>query len=129
MLSELTSKQLVKKIRNKEMTAEEFVSSSFERIRKLEEKVHAFITLNEDKALEKARKIDDKVSRGKPIGKLAGVTIAVKDNICTKGIRTTCASRMLENFVPPYNATVIEKIEKERPSWTMKSKSFQTIKN
>ncbi len=113
MLSELTSKEIVKKIRNKEMTAEECVLSSFERILKLEEKVHAFITLNKDKALEKARKIDDKISRGKTIGKLAGVTIAVKDNICTKGIRTTCASRMLENFVPPYNATVIEKIEKE----------------
>ena len=112
-LLELTAKKTVKKIRNKEITAKECVLTSLERIYKLEEKVHAFITLCEDSAFEKAHEIDEKISRGKSIGKLAGVIIAVKDNICTKGTRTTCSSRMLENFVPPYNATVIEKIERE----------------
>ena len=112
-LHELTAKQIVEKIRDKEITAEECVSSIFERISEVEDKVHAFITLVENEALKKARQIDEKVLKGESLGRLAGVPIAVKDNICTKGIRTTCSSRMLENFVPPYNATVIETAKKE----------------
>ncbi len=112
-LHELTAKEIVKKILERETTAEEFLLSSFRRIHETEDKVHAFVTIVEKEALEKAREIDKKASRGKPLGKLAGLAIAIKDNMCTKGIRTTCSSRMLENFIPPYNATVIEKIEKE----------------
>jgi len=112
-LRELTVKEIVEKIRNNAATAEEYVLSVFERIHRLEDRVHAFVTLVEEEALKKAREIDKKVSEGKPLGRLAGVAIAVKDNICTKGIRTTCSSRMLENFVPPYDATVIEKIKEE----------------
>jgi len=112
-LNELTAKEIVEKIRKKEATAEECLLSVFERIHEVEDEVRAFVTLAEEEALRKAREIDEKASRGKPLRRLAGVPVAVKDNICTKGIRTTCSSRMLESFVPPYDAEVIEKIKRE----------------
>jgi len=112
-LCELTAKEVVEKIRSKEATAEECVLSVFERIHRVEDRVLAFVTLIEEEALKKARETDKKVSEGKPLGRLAGVAIAVKDNICTKGIRTTCSSRMLEKFVPPYDADVIERVKGE----------------
>ncbi len=109
----LTARETVESIRNKEVTAEECVQAVFERIHKLEDKVNAFVTLVEKEALKKAGEIDRKVSAGKSIGKLAGVAVAVKDAICTQGIPTTCSSRMLKNFVPPYDAEVIERIKRE----------------
>ncbi|MDH5624304.1 MAG: amidase family protein, partial [Candidatus Bathyarchaeota archaeon] len=112
-LHALTAKEIVEKIRSKEATAEECVLSVFERILGVEDKVHAFVTLSEEEALKKARQVDEKVSEGKPLGRLAGIALAVKDSICTKGIRTTCSSRMLENFVPPYDADVIERVKEE----------------
>jgi len=112
-LWELTARETVEKIKTGETTAEECVLSIFERIRQVEGRVHAFVTLMEKEALEKARAVDEKVSKGKPLGKLAGVAVAVKDNICIRGTRTTCSSQMLENFVPPYDATVVEKIKGE----------------
>jgi aspartyl-tRNA(Asn)/glutamyl-tRNA(Gln) amidotransferase subunit A len=112
-LNELTAKETVRKIRSKEATAEECILSVFERIHEVEDKIHAFITLVEEDALRKAREIDEKVSKGKHLGRLAGVPVVVKDTICTNGIRTTCSSRMLENFVPPYDAEVIERIKME----------------
>jgi aspartyl-tRNA(Asn)/glutamyl-tRNA(Gln) amidotransferase subunit A len=112
-LHKLTAKETVENIRNKEVTAEECVQAIFERIHNLEDKVNAFVTLVEEEALKKAKEIDRKVSQGKKIGKLAGVTIAVKDAICTQKIPTTCSSRMLENFVPPYDAEVIKRIKRE----------------
>jgi len=110
---ELTAENIVSEIRSKQMTAEECVTSIFERIYEVEDKVHAYVTLVENEALEKAREIDQKALRGKRLGRLAGVPIAVKDTICTKGIHTTCSSRMLKSFIPPYDATVIEKIKIE----------------
>ncbi len=110
---EPTARGIVRKILDREMTAEECVTSFFERIHEAEEIVHAFVTITESEALEKAREIDEKVSKGEGVGKLAGVPIAVKDCICTKGIRTTCSSQMLETFTPPYDATVIERIKRE----------------
>ena len=112
-LNELTAKETIQKITNKEVTAKECVQAVFERIHELEDKVNAYVTLVEKEALNKAKEIDRKVSEGKPIGRLAGVSIAVKDAICTKGIPTTCSSRMLKNFVPPYDADVIERIKRE----------------
>jgi aspartyl-tRNA(Asn)/glutamyl-tRNA(Gln) amidotransferase subunit A len=112
-LHELTAKETVEKIRSNETTAEECVQAVFERIHDLENEINAFVTLVEKEAFKKAREIDRKVSQGKPIGKLAGVSIAVKDAICTKGVPTTCSSRMLKNFVPPYDAEVIERIKRE----------------
>ena len=108
-----TAKEIVERIRHKEATAEEYVLTVFEKIHRLEDEIHAFVTLTEEEAVEKAREIDKKISEGRPLGRLAGVVIAVKDNICTKDTRTTCSSKMLENFVPPYDATVIERIKEE----------------
>jgi aspartyl-tRNA(Asn)/glutamyl-tRNA(Gln) amidotransferase subunit A len=112
-LSELTAKQTIQKVLSNKVSAEECIHAVFERIHKLENKINAYVTIVEDKALKKAKTIDEKISKGEPIGKLAGVTIAVKDAICTKGIPTTCSSRMLKNFVPPYDAHVIERINQE----------------
>lgn len=112
-LYQLAAKEVVEKVRDKETTAEEYIPSIFERIREAESRVHAFVTLIEDEALQRAREIDEKASKGKTLGRLAGVAVAVKDSICAKDVRTTCSSRMLENFVPPYDATVIEKIHME----------------
>jgi aspartyl-tRNA(Asn)/glutamyl-tRNA(Gln) amidotransferase subunit A len=110
---ELAAAEATEKIRRQELTAEEYISSVLERIRMTDETVKAFVTLTTEEALNHAREIDKKAHRGEKLGRLAGVATAVKDNICTKGLRTTCSSRMLEDFVPPYNATVIEKLKTE----------------
>jgi len=110
-LYELTATEISERIRNQDLSAEDYLNSILERIEKVEGKIHAFITVVKDEALRKARKIDRKARKGEKLGCLAGVAVAVKDNICTMGIRTTCSSHMLENFVPPYDATVIEKLE------------------
>jgi len=73
--------------------------------------LNAYISLMADTALEKAREVDERAKRGDALGALAGIPVAVKDIICTKGVKTTCGSRMLESFVPPYDATVIEKLK------------------
>ncbi|MFC1486353.1 Asp-tRNA(Asn)/Glu-tRNA(Gln) amidotransferase subunit GatA [Thermoproteota archaeon] len=112
-LYELTAKETIQKIVSNEVSAEECVYAVFERIHKFEDKINAYVTLVEEEALKKAQKIDKKVSDGKTVGKMAGVAIAVKDAICTQGIPTTCSSRMLENFIPPYDAQVIERIKQE----------------
>jgi len=110
-LYELTATEVSEKIRNQEISAEEYLYSILERIEQVEKKVHAFVTVVDEKALERAREIDRKVRKGEKLGRLAGVAVAVKDNICTRNVRTTCSSRMLENFVPPYDATVIERLK------------------
>ncbi|MBS7609445.1 Asp-tRNA(Asn)/Glu-tRNA(Gln) amidotransferase subunit GatA [Candidatus Bathyarchaeota archaeon] len=91
------------------------MASTLDRIRRVEEKVHAFITIVEESTLlERAREIDRRVRDGKGfLGALAGIPIAVKDLICTKGLRTTCGSRILEGYIPTYNATVIERLEEQ----------------
>lgn len=80
------------------------------RIGAVDPKVKAFLTVMEDGALAQARRVDEKAARGEPLGPLAGVPVAVKDNMCTTDARTTCASKILENFVPPYDATVVRKL-------------------
>ena len=108
-----TIKELVNKIQNKEISCEEVVSYYIKNIKEKEESINAFILLQEENALKKARELDEKIAKGETVGKLAGIPIAIKDNICTNGITTTCASKMLEDFVPPYDATVIKKLEEE----------------
>jgi len=112
-LCTLTARETITKIMAGETTAKECVSSIFERVKEIEDKVHAYLTLTEKHAVEQAAEIDKKIARGRKVGRLAGVAVAVKDVICTKDIPTTCASRMLEKFVPPYDATVIEKMSME----------------
>lgn len=100
------------KIKDGSLSAEEYIAKILGRAKKVEDTVHAYISLN-DLAIEKAKQVDNAVKNGEKLGKLAGVAVAVKDNICTKGLRTTCASKMLEDYVPPYSATVIERLERE----------------
>jgi len=112
-LYELTGREVSERIRSRELTAKEYISSILERIREVEGRVHAFVTVLEEEALKRAEEIDRKADSGRSLGMLCGVAVAVKDNICTRGIRTTCSSRMLGDFVPPYNATVVERLLKE----------------
>lgn len=100
-------------IKDGSFTAVEVITSLFERIKTIDPKVKSYLRLCEKEALDKAKIVDDKIAKGEPVGTLAGVPIAIKDNICIDGVTTTCASKMLEDFVPPYNATVIEKLLKE----------------
>jgi len=108
----LTAKEILEQIKNGSISTEEYIAKILERIKKVETEVHAYISLN-DGAVEKAKQIDRKVKNGERLGRLAGVAVAVKDNICTRGLRTTCASKMLEDYVPPYSATVVERLERE----------------
>lgn len=104
---------VVNQIKNNEFTAEEYISVIIERIEKTDPKINSFITKNFENALVKSRKIDEKIQKGEKIGDLAGVPVGIKDNINVKGLKNTCASRMLRDYVSPYNATVIERIEKQ----------------
>lgn len=98
--------QLVKKARS----AVEIVQESLDRIQALEPKVHSFLLTTPERALEQAKQVDAKIAAGEEIGLLAGIPVGIKDNLCTQGIRTTCGSRILENFVPPYESTVTQKL-------------------
>ena len=100
---------LVEDLKKGNLSPEEYVEKTYEIIEKIEKKIHAFITIRPKE--EVLKEVKEKVKQKE--GKLAGVLIAVKDNISTKGIRTTCASKMLEDYIPPYDATVIEKLKQE----------------
>lgn len=97
-------------LHNKEITVSDLVDQSFERINKVEDKVKAFITLDEENAKEKAKKLDEKQGSDASQSALFGIPAGIKDNIVTKNLKTTCASKMLENFDPIYDATVMEKL-------------------
>ncbi|HMK32314.1 MAG TPA: amidase family protein, partial [Nitrosopumilaceae archaeon] len=97
--------QYVKQINDGVLSSEEFIAKTLERINKVDKTIHAFISVNES-ALEQAKQIDKKLKLKEKVGACLGMPISIKDNICTKGIKTTCASKMLEDFVAPYDATV-----------------------
>ncbi len=86
------------------------VLRNLENIEKYDKEINAFITVDKDKVLDEARKLQERLEAGENVGILAGRTIAVKDNVCVEGLRNTCASKLLENFVPPYSATAVEKL-------------------
>ena len=111
-ITRLTVHELAEKLDKGELTSEEIVKAYKARIEDKEKDVQAFITTTLDEALEEAKKIDSSPKNEK--NKLAGIPIGIKDNLCTKGVKTTCASKMLENFVSPYDATVIEKLNEEQ---------------
>ena len=111
-LMKLTAVQLSEKIRAGEVRAAEAVEAALAAIEAQEKRIHAFITVDRDGAMKAAERVQKRIDAGELKGPLAGVPIAVKDNICTKGLKTTCASKILYNFVPTYNAEVIENLEK-----------------
>ena len=106
-LYELTVHELMEKLEKNEITSEDIIKSYSKRIDEKEKDVQAFVTVTADEALKQAENVDRTKS------KLAGIPIGIKDNMCTKGVKTTCSSKMLENFVAPYNATVVEKLNNE----------------
>jgi aspartyl-tRNA(Asn)/glutamyl-tRNA(Gln) amidotransferase subunit A len=106
----MTLKEVSEKIRKQEITALELTKTILDRIKEVEPHVDAYITITEEQALSRAKEIDEKIKAGEEVSVLAGIPMAVKDNICTDGIKTTCASKMLENFIPPYDATVVKKL-------------------
>ena len=112
-ITNLTVSELKEKLKNKELTSEEITKAYIDRINEKEKDVKAFVTTLCDEALEQAKEIDKKRGSGEIKSELAGIPIGIKDNICTKGIKTTCSSKMLEDFVSPYNATVTEKVLSE----------------
>lgn len=97
-------------LHTKELSVSDIVDATFDRIHQVDDKVRAFLTLNEEFSRIKAKQLDEKLISGADRGLLFGMPIGIKDNIVTKGIRTTCASRILENFEPIYDATVVEKL-------------------
>ncbi len=112
-LYELTVHELADKLEAGEVTATEITKSYFDRIKEKDPEVRAYVTLLEEDALKKAKEVDEKRKNGEKVSKYAGIPIGIKDNLCITGTKTTCSSKMLENFIAPYNATVIEKLNDE----------------
>ena len=110
-LKDLSALELSTAIKKGEAGVEEAVKVSLEQIKKSEDTVHAFLETDEEKVYQRVKEVEAGIASGKYSGPLAGVPIAVKDNICTKGRKTTCASKILGNFVPPYDAEVVKKLE------------------
>ncbi len=105
-----TAHQLHEMLLGKEITSRDIVDSVLKRIREVESRVHAYITPTPEQALEQAAAADTRIQKGE-YGPLTGIPLAIKDVICTRGVRTTCGSNILNNFIPPYDATVVEKLK------------------
>ena len=112
-ITELTVHELQQKLESKELTIKEILESYCDRIKEKEPEVEAFVTTYLEEAKKKAENIQQKIDNGEKLGEYAGIPIGIKDNMCIKGTKTTCSSKMLENFVAPYDATVIEKLKDE----------------
>ena len=112
-ITELTVHELQDKLAAKEITVSEIAKAYADRIKEKESDVDAFVTVQADEAVKKAKEIEAKIDKGELKSKLAGIPIGIKDNMCTKGVLTTCGSKMLENFVAPYDATIVENLNAE----------------
>ncbi len=104
-------KELHQQLTNKERSAVEIAQEVLKHIETVEPKVKAFLSVTAESALDSAKQVDAKIAAGESIGMLEGIPLGVKDNMCTKGIKTTCASQILANFVPPYESTVTQKLK------------------
>ena len=110
-LYELTVHEAHDLLQKREVSSVELTQAALDRIGQVEPKVNAFLTVTREEALEQAAHADAAIARGELSHPLAGIPVAAKDNMCTQGLRTTCASRILDNFVPPYSATVVERLK------------------
>ena len=107
----MTISDIQRGYRSKSFSVKEIVRKFLDRIGELDGTIGAFLTVCTDKALREAEELDERMGRGDDVGPLAGIPVAIKDNICTRGIKTTCASRILEDFIPPYDATAVKKLK------------------
>lgn len=120
-LYKLTAHELHDKLVKKEISSVELTENVYSRIDEVEDKVQAYVTLDKENALAQAAKVDAKIAAGEEIAPLAGIPGAIKDNICTKGLLTTCSSKMLDNVVPIYDAHVISKLRADDAIFTGKT--------
>jgi aspartyl-tRNA(Asn)/glutamyl-tRNA(Gln) amidotransferase subunit A len=109
-LKNITAEKLVALYKNRDLSVVEVITSAYEEIERTDKDIHAFITLCPERALEEARRTDVRIASGEPIEPLAGVPVAIKDNIVIKDLPTTCGSRILDNYIPPYTATAVERL-------------------
>jgi len=109
-LCDLSAWVLKDLLRRREVSSREITESVFRRIDEREEEIHAYITLSRESALEQADRADKRIRNGEETPPLNGIPIAIKDNLCTKGLLTTCASKILANYIPPYDATAVKKV-------------------
>jgi len=112
-LYEYTVHELMDKLEKKEIKLSDITKAYADRIKDKEKDVNAFVTLQAEEAIKKSQELEQKVENGELNSKFAGIPIGIKDNLCTKAVKTTCSSKMLENFVAPYDATVVEKLNNE----------------
>ena len=108
----ISALEYIQEVQNGNISAEDYIAKTLERIQSVDDKLHAFLSVNEQ-AIEQAQQIDKKIKSGEKVGACFGMPISIKDNMCIKGSKTTCASEMLENFVAPYDATVITKLKQQ----------------
>ena len=111
-LTNLSATQLTAKLAAGDISAADVTRAFLDRIYEHDQRIAAFLRVDAEAALARADEIDQKRAAGQPLGRLAGLPVAVKDLLCTRGERTTCASKILESFIPPYDATVIAKLRK-----------------
>ncbi len=109
-LKNITADKLVALYKNKDVSVTEVINSTYEEVDRIDKNIRAFISLSPERALEEARRIDAKIAAGEPLEPLAGVPVAIKDNMTIRDTPTTCGSRILENYIPPYTATAVERL-------------------
>ena len=107
---EMSALALGRAIHERRISAPEALTELLRRLHQTEDAIHAYLTLDVEGAMHRAKLVQERIDRGETNSSLAGVPIALKDNICVNGMKTTCASRMLADFIPPYSATAVEKL-------------------
>jgi len=112
-LYEYMGYELIEKIKDRDIKIQDILESCYKRIDEVESQLHSFVNLDKERSLQKAKEYDENLKKGKKIGKLFGLPLANKDLICVNGFPTTCGSKILEGFRPPYNASVIDRLIKE----------------
>src|SRR5262252_1723659 len=109
-LKSMTAEKLVGLYRNRDLSVTEVITSVFDEIERSDRNIRAFLTLCKDRAFEDARRIDGRIASGETLEPLAGVPVAIKDNMALRDVPMTCASKILEGYVPPYTATAVERL-------------------